>query len=126
MKLGDIISVSTNANLLNKIIGTDYKQWMKCIYPLPNDIDIHMICLNSQDNGFGWVNKQESKNKIIEKYIGDPKDKLPSHNRMDFAKKRLIFDKRRFYVFKGLFEMSKDNCTPNYREWNLISDSYEF
>ncbi len=131
MKTCDTISAKTHAQFLNKLLHLNYKSYMRCTYDLHNDCVIWMIRLDGVRTSTGWVNSlTDWNNTIIEKYVGNQYDKLPSH-KIYPLEKRAIFainesnSKIRSYVFMGLFELDKKSTNDN-RIWRKISDTYYF
>lgn len=131
MKNKDEIQEATHAEFLNRLLKTNYKQYMKCTYNLHNGYEIWMIRFNNKQSKTGWTNEIEKCGEIItEKYTGNPSDRLLSHKQFP-TEKRLVFGiyenvySQRKYVFHGVYSLdlkSNNNC----RIWNKISDSYNF
>ena len=139
MKRGEIICAKTHAELLNKVLGTNYKAWMKSSIKLPDGRLLWMIELGSSISPAGWINKMTSANSISEKHVGgnyafsghetyvgsrvngiswDPSD-------------RAVFDilkigSVRKYVFRGVFRINTEKSSLYENVWDLILDEYNF
>lgn len=126
MKAGQKILVSTNYELLNKILGKNFKGFFKGYYKISNDCYIWMISINGE-NKFGWVNKYSDDNTITEEYV----DGLPYPDTIKVGlkyKKRLVFDKVKkpngtmaYFVFRGLYELTNEG-SYTYRVLRKVSD----
>ena len=129
MKSGDLINVNTNAKLLNKLLGTDYKQWYKstCLYGY--DTMVWMACLDGQVRG-GFKNFKQGE-RIIEQYIG-PAGKLPDSFDLGWkVLKRLVFEKipycnSHYYVFLGVYKLENDENNHWRRTLVKVSDEFHF
>ena len=130
MKTGQIISVNTHAEFLNRLLHLQYKQYMKCTYDLGDGDTVWMIRLDGKKSSTGWINvATNGNNTIVEQYVGNAANKLPTHWIFP-NERRVIFDIRetsysRAYVFMGVFSLdakSSNNC----RIWNKVSDTYQF
>ena len=127
MKSGQIIPVSTHAQLLNYLLKKDYKQWYKSTYRINDDTYIWIIHL---DNTYrdGWKNWTED-DIIIERYDTN-KPKTKTFERGLVLKHRLVFEiigkgVERKYKFHGLYEliMNEDEYS---RVLTKESDEYDF
>lgn len=79
MKKGETIKARTHAELLNKLFGTNYKQWYKCTYNLKDagikesdnlqspTMFVWMVCLDNSKNA-GHCNKLKDNATIIEQF----------------------------------------------------------
>lgn len=129
MKSGDIFYARTHAELLNQILGTDYKQYMKCAYNLSDDTVIWMIRLDGHESKAGWTNILRADG-IYEVYTGDPCSRLDAHKTPNYPKKRLVFDivesayQGRRYIFRGIYKFDDIAGDNDRRVWRKISDKY--
>jgi hypothetical protein len=139
MKVGEYVYARTNADLLNEVLGTNYKSWMKSSIMLPDGKRLWMIELGSFVTNSGWINKLVSLNKLSEKHMsGD--FAYEAHNTYWGAKKvgkdwgpetRVIFDKvscgsTRKYIFRGVFRINREESSEKENVWDLIMDEYIF
>lgn len=125
MKAGEKIYVTTYYELLNRILGTNYKNWMTGIRKISDDCYIWMISIDGVNRG-GWVNNYLGENIITEEYV----DGLPYPGNINMGvkyKQRLVFDKiqgyggTKYFVFRGLYELTNEgNFT--YRVLRKVSD----
>ena len=131
MKTNDSIYANSHRDFLSKLLSEEFVQWRKCTYSLDNGYKIWMIRLNGEVSPFGFANKiSDGGNTVSEIYVGNPKDRLPSHKEFP-TETRLIFDildgpyGGREYVFRGVFclDSHSDN---NHRIWKKVSDQYYF
>ena len=70
MKIGEVVYARTHAELLNELLGTNYKAWMKSGIRLPDGRWLWMIELGNFVSTSGWINRLVGMNKISEKHIG--------------------------------------------------------
>lgn len=123
MLTGELLRVSTNAQLLNQLVGTHYKQWYKSTYQLKDDTMIWMIRLDNQLRS-GWCNKLEN-GKIIEEFYGN--DQPPNIYLGIQIKKRLVFEKTsNGYRFLGVYQFDDAKSNLRHRELAKIADTYIF
>lgn len=137
MKIGEVVYARTHAELLNELLGTNYKAWMKSGIRLPDGRWLWMIELGNFVSTSGWINMLVGMNKISEKHIG--KDfSFEGHNTYKGAiidrqswgpTERVVFDmdksgSLRKYVFRGVFRLNKEESTIDANIWDLILDEY--
>ena len=124
MKAGEKFDASTNSELLNAILGTDYKGYQYAIRKISDDNYIWMISLDGEKR-YGWVHTF-LENTIVEDYV----DGEPYPNNVSTGlnyKKRLVFDKVRkdgktlYYVFRGVYELTNKG-TYTHRIFEKVSD----
>lgn len=137
MKIGEVVYAKTHAELLNELLGTDYKAWMKSSIKLPDGKLLWMIELGNFVSVSGWINRQVGFDKISEKHIGEEFD-FDAHNTYKGAiidrqswnsADRVVFDMiksgtSRKYVFRGVFRLNKESSTVDENIWELIMDEY--
>lgn len=129
MQIGECVNVKRNAELLNKLLGTNYKQWYKSYLHLDQNSMIWMARFDNKVRD-GWRNRLEN-GRIIEEYIYTSN---PPSNILVGAetKKRLAFIKYKdHFEFLGVYEFdaahsSPKNTLPIHRELVKISDTYKF
>lgn len=135
MKAGCTIKARTNAELLNMLLKTNYKQWYKCTYPIKEKkyptkekIMIWMVRLDNTKNG-GFQNRPEN-DTIIEQF--DKSEPKPASFYSGIKTKcRLVFEKietkvGHIYKFHGLYMLDKREDDDYKRTLVKISDEYEF
>ena len=121
---GDIIHAKTNYELLNKVLNRDLHGWMKCNYPLSPTFELLMHEFNKVTNA-GWRNYESSNKTIIEQYEGKPNKPFTSHEGLPKNNYRAIFEKQKdkgIFIFKGVYQMSLSESTPNKRIWHKVAD----
>lgn len=128
MKAGEKIEASTHSELLNKLLGTDYKGYQYAIRKISDDCYLWMISLDGAKR-YGWVHTF-LEDTIIEDYAdGEP---YPKNISAGFnCKKRLVFDKVReggksdgkpmYFVFRGVYELTNKG-TYTHRIFEKVSD----
>ena len=137
MKIGNCIYAKTHAEFLNKVLGKEYKAWMKSSYNLSDGKIIWMIQLGDFISSTGWKNKLETPEKISEMHFGvvfdykhnTYKNALETGTYFNSAD-RVVFDviktsPTRKYVFRGVFRLNRQTSTSNENVWDLVKDEYE-
>ena len=141
-KAGMVIRARTNAEFLNKMLGTSYRQWMKTCYNVPNGI-IWMVEFGHKSAQWGNAcrptYKEEWENiiyptgdKILEYYHGA--SFLWSGKEVGVMEPhiRVVVEKRgngvdRVYIIHGVFAPLFEECEfPRKRIYHKVSDVYEF
>ena len=137
MKIGEIVYARTHAELLNELLGTNYKSWMKSVKELPGGSVLWMIQLGNFVSSSGWINKLVGMNRISERHI--EKDyAFERHNTYKGSiidgqywnsADRVVFDivkngSNRIYIFRGVFRLNKEESTVDENIWDLIMDEY--
>lgn len=130
---GNVIKAKTHADFLNILLHKSYDGYGKCVYSF-NDRDvIWMIRLDNKPTATGWCNSLSADGeKITESYIGAPIDRLDSHKAPAFHQRRYVFDivetttREREYIFKGVFEFSKEEGNNDCRIWKKCANSADF
>ena len=126
MKAGEIIYVSSNAELLNTLglSRKEYKRWMRTTFNVEQDTFVWMITLDGKNNS-GWINEFHG-DTITEKYVGGK----PYPDNIDLGlayKTRLVFEKIKIqnkvvkYIFRGIYRLNNTSTREN-RILNKISD----
>lgn len=137
MKIGEYVYANTNAELLNELLGTNYKAWMKSSIILPDGKRLWMIELGNFVTKSGWINKLISADKISEKHVAKDFD-YDSHSTFLGAQQvkkswgpetRVVFEKvnlgsSKKYIFRGVFRINKEKSTVEENIWDLIMDEY--
>lgn len=136
MERGTVIAAGTHAELLNKVFGTSYKQWMKSVWEYDRNTCVWIIRIDG-DKRSGWTNEFVGigKNEIREtnndynanSYSWLTKKPLPYYE----YKRRFVFEiitggYTRKYVFRGVFERD-DEKTDQYKEryYRLVDEKLE-
>ncbi len=128
MNLNETFYANSHAEFLNKVFGTNYKAWMKCVYPLNDDYEVWMIRFDGKVKD-GWKNYYQGD--IIKDVNCENKhywDGMPVSHYSRFMRKKLVFEiiemgyyKERMYVFRGVYECQIKESCPRYVK---ISDNY--
>ena len=131
MKTGEFVYARTHAELLNELLGTNYKAWMKSSIMLPDGKRLWMIRLENVVSDSGWKNQLVSADRIEEKIVGELKfgDQTTvlgsgkySEDRVDFD--LIPFGSHRKYVFRGVFRINLELSSVNKNVWDKILDEY--
>lgn len=121
IQAGEIFYAKTNAELLNGLLGTHYKRYMKAYRFLHNGEMLWMPRLDGKVRS-GWRDTRGNV-QIIEEYVGGP----PYPNEIDMglvAKTRIVFekcDREGYFIFRGVFELDPE-FTLTRRILRLIKD----
>ena len=120
MKSGEVIRIKTNAELLNKLLGKNYKAWMKSVYDFGNK-RIWMIHTDNKKRN-GWRNRKEGDIIIEENLYPDDLTGLRSDVRHDTE--RIVFSKHGgYFVFEGQYKYDKEKSKDSeIRYWVKVSD----
>ena len=105
MKAGEIIYAKTNAELLNGLLGKNYKAWMRAGYLLGVGEMLWMPRLDGVVRA-GWKNFM-SNGKIIEEYVGGHPYPSNIYDGLNI-KRRGVFEKCDwgiYFIFRGVFEI---------------------
>lgn len=130
VKLGDMFHLKTNAELLNLVLGTNHKQWMKCWFHLTKDHKYDLVMLREGEIINGWINTFAENGTIWhEDFVGSPEEKLEGHKDLP-APYRAFFKKcgdgkQRSYVFYGIYGLSEES-TLDHRINKRISETEDF
>ena len=135
MKIGEYVYARTHAELLNELLGTNYKGWMKD-HIILSDKMLWMIELGNFVSSSGWMNRLVG-DKVSEKLVDK---KFETHTTYKTAPKveqmtswrfydRIVFDVEkggsvRKYIFRGVFRPNPEESTINENIWDLILDEY--
>ena len=125
VKVGESIKVNSHAEFLNKVFGTNYKAWMKCVWP-------------SKGNNYGWivwmVRFNETHGGFINTFVGKDKDTIKEENLCHVTsweyrdRKKIVFQVvdhgyTREYIFRGKFIYDEERDDPlNVRYYHKVSD----
>ena len=112
------ISARTNAEFLNEVVGTNYKQWYKSGYILTSNTIIWMPRINGENHS-NWINIWFDNNTIHEEYVGNSafQDTRVKHPYRIVAE---IIDDRycgRKYKICGIFKYIKEESTITKHIW---------
>lgn len=113
MKTNDIFYADSHADFLNKIFGTNYKQWMKAVWKYDENVIVWMVRFDKK-NRDGWRNSFIDENELVEenliltrkKYDGTPLQELLNLHRIVIAVDESGY--RRKYIFKGVFVLNEE------------------
>lgn len=118
MKTGEFIYAKTHADFLNQAFGTNYKAWMKAVWPYYDENTVvWMVRFNEKDGG--WTNTFLSDTRIEEKLL-DPNRQV-SRSSLYLNKNRIVIQiididlghtRTRKYIFKGVYKYDKTNSNP--------------
>lgn len=133
MKTGEVITARTHADFLNTLLDKKFKGYMKCTLRFDSKNVLWMIRLDSQPTNTGWCNSlEENGNKIVENYIGHPSQRIEPHKVPVYHQRRYVFDiierswGNRDYIFRGVFDFSREEGNNDYRVWKKIADTADF
>lgn len=125
MKAGEYIYADTNAELLNQLLDTHYKAWMRSYIPLGVGEMLWMPRLDGAVRA-GWKNMMLN-GKIVEVYVGGRP--YPSNINVGIeVRKRVVFEKfddGGYFIFRGVFEIEQGS-TLTHRILGLVSDMISF
>ncbi len=132
MKKGEFVKARTNAEFLNRLIGTNYKAWMKCGYRINGDPDniLWFISFDGIKNKAGFCNYYDGEIIVEEYWVEDL-----VHDNADFFEAsyqtRVAFDKQKssfgyVYKFLGVFVFDKAKSKHGKHIWKRVSDEYKF
>ena len=136
MKSGDIVKFKdtekkarTNAQVLNIVYGTNYKQWMKAAYHKTTSVGTMawIAFINGKPRN-DWKNTLYQ-DRITEEYVGDKKVLPKGIDEGLRYTTRAVFQKLRnkdgqYYVFRGMYKLSKDSNTF-YRVLLKVNDEWQ-
>lgn len=121
IKAGEEIYAKTNAELLNGLLGTHYKAWMKAYRFLDTGEMLWMPRLDGVVRS-GWIDTMQN-GKIVEEYVGG--SPYPSEIGIGLKGQiRIVFekvDRAKYFIFRGVFELESDS-TLTHRNFRLVKD----
>lgn len=122
MKSGEIIRVRTNAELLNELLGENYKAWMKSVYDF-HEKRIWMIHLDNKPRN-GWRNYKKD-DVIVEENLR-PDDLTGLRTDVRHNVERIVFSKHdEYFIFEGKYIYDKEKSKDNFKRfWVKVSDTY--
>ena len=126
MKTGDIVYAKTHADFLNATFGTDYKQWMKCVWNYNENTIVWMVRFNRETGG--WRNSFVSSSRIKEENLEHALEWNGKSVADRLDTKRIVIEiddsgYRRKYIFRGIYTYDKEASNPyTVRYYNKISD----
>lgn len=128
---GQRIYAKTNADFLNQLFGTDYKQYMKCTYPIScqDDTLVFFLSFDGIKKSSGWRNFI-SGDCFIEKCDALDDLAIRDHACMpSFRELRVTFNKINtgsgfMFEFMGVYQTDKEKTEPTRRVWNRVSDEF--
>lgn len=125
MQNGAVIEARTHAEFLNEAFGTNYKEWMKCVWKYDEEWTVWMVRFN-KTNG-GWRNTFIGNDRIKEENIGknstwDGKSLTHIHKKK-IAIEIMDLGYTRKYIFRGKFVYDEKNSDPyTIRYYDKVSD----
>ena len=122
MKSGEVIRVRTNAELLNELLGQNYKAWMKSVY----DFDgkrIWMIHIDNKPRN-DWRNYKKG-DVIVEENLR-PFDSTGLRSDVRHNVERIVFSKHDgYFIFEGKYRYDKEKSKDSeIRYWVRVSDQF--
>ena len=119
LQKGKPIYAKTHAEFLNKVFGTNYKAWMKCVWRYKNDPSwiVWMVRFNKEDGG--WRNTFVADSRIKQENLNGATiyDGMPIDLAVLGDKKRIVIqivdgDFSRKYIFKGKYIYDEKASDP--------------
>ena len=111
------ISARTNAEFLNEVVGTKYKQWYKSGYKLSSNTLIWMVRIDNKSRQ-GWKNIWIDDDTILERF------EVGNYSLSTDVKEpyRIVVEIQegwsgRKYIIHGLFKCVKDETTSTKHLW---------
>ena len=122
MKSGEVIRVSTNAELLNELLGKNYGGWMKSVYDF-GDKRIWMIHIDNKPRN-GWRNHKKGDVIVEENMSSYDKTGLRTDVRHNTV--RIVFSKHEScFIFEGQYKYDKEHSNDSgIRYWVKVSDQF--
>jgi hypothetical protein len=126
MKTGEIVYAKTHAEFLNATFGTNYKQWMKCVWNYNENTIVWMVRFNHETGG--WRNSFVSSNRIKEENLEHALEWNGKSVADRLDTKRIVVEiddsgYRRKYIFRGIYTYDKEASNPyTVRYYNKVSD----
>ncbi len=122
MKSGEVIRVSTNAELLNELLGKNYGRWMKSVYDF-GDKRIWMIHIDNKIRN-DWRNYKKG-DIIVEENLR-PFDSTGLRSDVRHDVERIVFSKHDgYFIFEGKYRYDKEHSNDSeIRYWIRVSDQF--
>ena len=122
MKSGEVINVRTNAELLNELLGKNYRAYMKSVYDL-SDRRIWMIHIDNKPRN-DWKNYKKG-GVIVEENLR-PFDTSGLRADVRHNVERIVFSKYDgYFVFEGIYKYDKEKSKDSeIRYWVKVSDQF--
>lgn len=128
LKEGDVFYLQKHSDLINTLLNTSYKAWMKCTYPLVDGKEMHFIKMH-QVSSYGWTNYLKN-NTFVEEYVGKKAEMAKNHMYM-YENERVLFEVvengfgARKYIFRGVFRRVMSQTDMYKRVWEKVSNQYK-
>lgn len=111
------ISARTNAEFLNEVVGTKYKQWYKSGYKLSSNTLIWMVRIDNKIRQ-GWKNVWIDDDTILERFEGGNYSLSTDVKELYRIVVEIQEDSTgRKYIIHGLFKCIKDETTSTKHLW---------
>lgn len=122
MKSGEVIRARTNAELLNELLGQNYKAWMKSVYDFAGK-RIWMIHIDNKNRN-GWRNYKKG-DVIVEENLR-PFDLTGLRSDVRPNLKRIVFSKYDgYFIFEGIYRYDKEKSKASeIRYWIMETDKF--
>ena len=129
IKENDTFIERTHAKLLNRVFGTNYKQWMSSVWNVTDDTIAWMVRFDGITRD-GWRNCILSDDLLYQENVSGRKNwkGVPVD---DSRQLRLVFaiiedGYRRKYLFKGVYKFDPDGSDPRGKEYfRKVSSVYQ-
>ena len=122
MKSGEVIRVRTNAELLNELLGKNYRAWMKSVYDFGNN-RIWMIHIDNMPRN-DWRNYKKG-DVIVEENMR-PFDLTGLRSDVRHNVERIVFSKHDgYFIFEGIYKYDKEKSKDSeIRYWVKVADQF--
>ena len=122
MKSGEVIRVRTNAELLNELLGKNYRAWMKSVYDFGNN-RIWMIHIDNMPRN-DWRNYKKG-DVIVEENMR-PFDLTGLRSDVRHNVERIVFSKHDgYFIFEGKYRYDKEKSRDSeIRYWVKVADQF--
>lgn len=110
---GKIFRADTHVEFLNRVFGTNYNAWMKCVWNFAPDIEVWMVKFYNNKNEKEWRNRFLNQDKIREEYLGNRLEDPRKYERPEYKIVVSIEEEdkdggRRRYKVEGVFRFCRD------------------